>query len=317
MEINRKKHKASKEWFSELGAEIKTHKFIYVASIIILTYYALFYLKPIYGLLIAFKDYSFVKGITGSPWAGNHGFEYFISFMTDPYFFRILKNTLAISLLGLIFDFPAAIILALLLNEVRSSRYKKVIQTCTYLPHFISIMVLCSMVRAFVAKDGLINDIISVFGIERSNMLVRPELFRPIFIISGIWQGVGWNSIIYLAALTGIDTQLYEAAEIDGAGKIRQIFHVTIPGIIPTITIMFIMRTGSLLSVGYEKIILLYNEMTYQTADVISTYVYRQGLLNANYSYSAAIGMFNSVVNLIILIGANALCRKMSETSLW
>ncbi|MBP3361253.1 MAG: sugar ABC transporter permease [Clostridia bacterium] len=305
------------QWFLGLIKEIKNHKFIYIAAIPVLFYYALFYIKPIYGLLIAFKDYSFVKGVMGSPWTDNFGFGHFVSFMSDPYFFRILVNTLAISCLGLIFDFPSAIILALLVNEVRSEKYKKVIQTCTYLPHFISIMVLCSMIHTFVAKDGLVNDIIAFFGFERSNMLVRPELFRPIFIISGIWQGVGWSSIIYLAALSGIDVQLYEAAEIDGASKIRQIFHVTLPGILPTITIMFIMRTGTLLSVGYEKIILLYNEMTYQTADVISTFVYRQGLLNANYSYSAAVGMFNAVVNLIVLALANKLCRRMSETSLW
>ena len=305
------------KWFMELGQEIKNHKFIYIISIPVLLYYALFYIQPIYGLLIAFKDYSFAKGIWESAWADNHGFEHFIAFLRDPYFLRILGNTLAISVLGLIFDFPAAIILALMINEIRSSKYKKVVQSCTYLPHFISLMVLCSMVTTFVSKDGVVNDFIAFFGGERSNLLVRPEMFRPVFIISGIWQNIGWNSIIYLSALSAIDMQLYEAASIDGAGKIKQIIHVTLPGILPTITIMFIMRTGTLLSVGYEKILLLYNDMTLQTADVISTYVYRQGLLNANYSYSAAVGMFNSVVNLIILVSVNLLCRKLNETSLW
>ena len=317
MEVKLKNRGRLSAWFYELIEEIKAHKFTYVITVPVLLYYLLFYLKPIYGLLIAFKDYSFVKGIFGSPWADNFGFEHFITFLKDPYFFRLLKNTLAISCLGLLFDFPSAIILALLINEVRSAKYKKVIQTCTYLPHFISIMVLCSMIHTFTGRDGFINDIIAMFGAERSYLLVKPELFRPIFIISGIWQGVGWNSIIYLSALSAIDPQLYEAASIDGASKIKQIFHVTLPGIIPTITIMFIMRTGSLLTVGYEKIILLYNDMTLETADVISSYVYRRGLLNADYSYSAAVGMFNSVINLIILCFTNSVCKRMNETALW
>lgn len=304
-------------WFVEFGRDIKKHKFIYAIAIPVLVYYALFYIKPIYGLLIAFKDYSFVKGVMGSPWADNYGFEHFMTFMKDPYFFRVLANTLIISVLGLVLDFPAAIILALMINEVRSTKYKKVIQTCTYLPHFISIMVLCSMITTFVAKDGLINDIIVLFGGERSNLIANPDAFRPIYIVSGIWQGIGWNSIIYISALASIDMSLYEAASIDGAGKFKQIMHVTIPGILPTITIMFIMRTGTLLTVGYEKILLLYNDMTMSTADVISTYVYRQGLLNADYSYSAAVGMFNSLVNLIILAASNAACKKLNETSLW
>ena len=304
-------------WFRELFAEMSAHKFIYIVSVPVLLYYLLFYLKPLYGLLIAFKDYSFVKGIMGSSWTGNFGFEHFVTFLKDPYFFRLIKNTLAISGLGLLFDFPAAIILALLINEVRSSGYKKVIQTATYLPHFISIMVLCSMIHTFTGREGFINDIIALFGGERSNLLVDPGKFRPIFIISGIWQGVGWNSIIYLSALSAIDPQLYEAASVDGVNKFKQIIHVTLPGILPTIVIMFIMRTGSLLSVGYEKIILLYNDMTLETADVISSYVYRRGLIDADYSYSAAVGMFNSVINLIVLCLTNSICKRLNETSLW
>ncbi len=304
-------------WLRELADEVREHKFIYIIAVPVLVYYLLFYIKPLYGLMIAFKDYSFVKGIVGSPWTDHYGFGHFMTFLQDPYFFRLIKNTLAISCLGLLFDFPSAIILALLINEVRSKHYKKIIQTATYLPHFISIMVLCSMIYTFTGRDGFVNDIIAMLGGERSPLLTRPELFRPIFIISGIWQGVGWNSIIYLSALSAIDPQLYEAASIDGASRVRQIFSVTLPGILPTVTIMFIMRTGSLLSVGYEKIILLYNDMTLETADVISSYVYRRGLLNADYSYSAAVGMFNSIINLMILWVTNYLCRRMSETSLW
>ena len=317
MKTNIKTKQGLGRWFGDLITEIKEHKFIYIIAIPVLLYYLLFYLKPLYGLLIAFKDYSFVKGIIGSPWADNFGFEHFITFLKDPYFFRLIKNTLAISCLGLLFDFPAAIILALLINEVRSAKSKKVIQTATYLPHFISIMVLCSMIHTFTTRDVFINDLIAMFGGERSNLLVNPDMFRPIFIISGIWQGVGWNSIIYLSALTSIDPQLYEAASVDGASKIKQILHVTLPGIIPTITIMFIMRTGTLLTVGYEKIILLYNDMTLEKADVISSYVYRRGLLDADYSYSAAAGMFNSVINLIIICVTNTICKKLNETSLW
>ena len=317
MKTKLEKKRDVSSWCRELVAEISGHKFIYIIAVPVLVYYLLFYIKPLYGLLIAFKDYSFVKGIVGSPWADNFGFEHFITFLKDPYFFRLIKNTLAISGLGLLFDFPAAIILALLINEVRSSKYKKLIQTSTYLPHFISIMVLCSMIHTFTGRDGFINDIIEMFGGERSNLLVDPDKFRPIFIISGIWQGVGWNSIIYISALSSIDPQLYEAASVDGASKFKQILHVTLPGIVPTITIMFIMRTGSLLSVGYEKIILLYNEMTLEKADVISSYVYRRGLLDADYSYSAAVGMFNSVINLIILCITNTICKRMNETSLW
>ena len=317
MKTNLKTKRGLGGWFRDLITEIAEHKFIYIISIPVLAYYLLFYLKPLYGLLIAFKDYSFVKGIIDSPWTDNFGFEHFITFIKDPYFFRLIKNTLAISGLGLLFDFPAAIILALLINEVRSNGYKKVIQTSTYLPHFISIMVMCSMIHTFTGREGFINDIIAFFGGERSNLLVAADKFRSIFIISGIWQGVGWNSIIYLSALSAIDPQLYEAAVIDGANKIKQIIHVTLPGIASTITIMFIMRTGSLLSVGYEKIILLYNDMTLETADVISSYVYRRGLIDADYSYSAAVGMFNSVINLIILCITNSICKKLNETSLW
>ena len=209
------------------------------------------------------------------------------------------------------------IILALMLNEVWNNKFKKVTQTITYLPHFISVVVICALIKDFVDKDGLITSFLSIFSLENTNMLNNKHLFTPIYVISDIWQSVGWGSIIYLAALTGIDSQLYEAASLDGAGKWKQLLHVTIPGIAPTIIIMLILRIGSLLNLGYEKIILLYNPLIYETSDVISTYVYRLAFSGQQWSYTTAIGLFNSVINLILLISANKISGIVGETSLW
>ena len=222
-----------------------------------------------------------------------------------------------ISLYSLLFSFPAPILLALLLNELRSNKFKRCVQTVSYLPHFISVMVVCGMIIDFTRSDGLINDIVALFGGSRQTMLLNPAMFRSIYIVSDIWQGVGWGSIIYLSALTSIDAEQYEAAVIDGAGRLQKVLHVTLPGIAPTIVIMLIMRIGQIMNVGYEKIILLYNGNTYETADVISSFVYRKGLIEADYGYSTAIGLFNSSINLLLLLIANTVSRKVSETSLW
>jgi putative aldouronate transport system permease protein len=279
-----------------------------------------------YGALIAFKDFSPGRGFSGSPWRGWDAdgkfhlelfFGHFIRFFNGPYFWRLLRNTFLISFYGLIFGFPAPIILALLLNEVRHSAYKRTIQTVTYIPHFISLVVICGMITDFSLSTGLFNQIIVFFGGERASLLQQPNVYRPLYVASDIWQHVGWGTIIYLSALSAIDPQLYEAAMIDGAGRIRQLFAVTLPSIAPTIVILLILRIGSLLSVGYEKTLLLYNPATYETADIISTYVYRVGLLDANWSYSTAIGLINSVVNLTLLVMANMISRRISETSLW
>lgn len=267
-----------------------------------------------YGAVIAFKNFVPAKGITGSPWIG---FQHFQSFLTGPYFFRLLRNTLLISGYDILFNFTSSIVFAILLNELRCERYKKLVQTFTYLPHFISTMVVCGLISTFVGREGLINDIVAFFGGERVNFLAEPSKFRPIFIISNIWQGIGWNSIVYLAALTNVDQQLYEAATIDGAGKLRKIWSVTIPGIMPTIIVMFILRMGSILTVGYEKIILLYNPLTYETADVISSFVYRRGLMESDYSFSAAVGLLNSIVNFAMVILTNTISRKLNDTGLW
>ena len=277
-------------------------------------FYLLFCYKPMGGLLIAFKNYSAAKGIWGSPWVG---LAHFKSFLQNPYFWRLMRNTLWNSISNIIFGFPAPIILALLLNELTSKTFQKSIQLVAYLPHFISIIVVCGLVSKFTADTGIINNFLAIFGIERVSYLNYPQYFIPIYVISGIWTDVGWSSIIYFAALTGIDKQLYEAAVMDGANRWKQTLHVTIPGIMSTIIIMFILQIGSLLNLGYEKIILLYNPITYETADVITTYVYRKGIAEGSFSFSTAVGLFNSVLNFILLIIANGLSRKTGEGSLW
>ena len=280
----------------------------------VLIFYLVFMYKPMYGAIIAFMDYRPAKGILGSDWVG---VEQFVRFFHSPYFYRLIRNTIVLSIYSLLFCFTAPILLALLLNEVKGKRFKSITQTVSYLPHFISMVVAVGMIKEFCMTDGLINDIIVFFGGERSALLQNPALYRTIYIISDIWQEVGWGSIIYLAALSGIDSERYEAAAIDGAGKFRQMIHVTIPGIMPTVTIMLILRIGSLMNMGYEKTILLYNSSTHETADIISSYIYRVGLLEQNWSYSTAIGLFNSVINCILLLAANRISKKVTETSLW
>jgi len=267
-----------------------------------------------YGAQIAFKNFSPGKGIAGSPWVG---FEHFKSFFNSYYVFRIIRNTLLINIYDVIFGFPAPIILAILLNEVKNSTFRRSVQTITYLPHFISTVVLCGLIIDFTSREGLINNIITMLGGEPIMFLSKPEWFRTIFIGSGIWQNVGWGSIIYLAALSNIDPELYEAARIDGANKFKQIMHITIPGILPTIVIMFILRMGRMMSVGQDKVLLLYNPATYETADVISTFVYRKGLIDFNFSYASAVGLFNSVINFVLLILFNYLSRKLTDSGLW
>ncbi len=280
----------------------------------VIAYYVIFHYGPMYGAIIAFKDFSPVKGILGSDWVGLKHFE---EFFGSYYFLRVLKNTVLISLYTLIFEFPAPIILALLINEVRRRRFKRVVQTITYMPYFISLVVICGIITDFTNADGLINRLFMLLGYDGQAMLQKPELFRPIYVLSEIWQRIGWESIIYIAALMSIDLEQYEAARIDGASRLKQMFYITLPGLVPVITIMFILRIGNLLNVGFEKIILLYNPITYETADVISTFVYRKGLLEFGWSYSSAVGLFNSVINLALLISANYISRKVNENSLW
>ena len=275
----------------------------------------IFCYKPMYGALIAFQDYNPLNpGVLNNEWVG---FKNFIDFFQGKYFWRLIKNTVTISLSSIIFGFPIPIIFALLLNEITHKKFVKVIQTMSYMPHFISIVVVCSMIMSFTNSGGFINEIAQFFGYSGKPMLSNSGLFVPIYVISAIWQGMGWDSILYIAALAGINQELYEAAEIDGAGRFQQLLHITLPGIAPTIVIMFILRMGSLMNVGYEKVILLYNPLTYQTADVISSYVYRMGIEKMSYSYSTAVGLFNSAINVLLLIITNWFSKKVSDTSLF
>jgi len=237
--------------------------------------------------------------------------------LSSPDIGRLLRNTVTISINTLIFGFTTPIILALMMNELRQAKFKRVVQTVSYMPHFISVVVICGMIKDFVSSDGFISTFLAPLIGENVDMLTREKMFVPIYVTSGIWQTLGWDSIIYMAALSGIDMQLYEAAKIDGAGKWNQMRYVTIPGIMPTIIIMLILKIGSMLSVGYEKIILLYNPLIYNTSDVISTYVYRLGFESQEWSYTSAVGLFNSIINFILLVSANTISRKFNDTSLW
>nr|WP_271752116.1 ABC transporter permease subunit [Cohnella sp. JJ-181] len=281
----------------------------------VVVYYVLFYYVPMYGLQIAFKDYSPGLGFLHSDWVGLKHFE---DFFGSHYFSRILRNTLLISLYELLFTFPASILLALLLNELRSATLKRTVQTITYMPHFISIVVVSGMLIDFLARDGLVNNLLSSwFGVQPVAFLQESGWFRSVYISSNIWQNIGWGSIIYLSAMAGIDPSLYEAARVDGASRLRQTFHITLPGIMPTVVILLILQIGNFMSVGADKILLLYNPTTYETADVIGTFVYRKGILESNFSYSAAVGLFNSLINFTLLLSANALSRRTSEHKLW
>lgn len=294
--------------------ELVKNRYLYLLAIPVIAFYALFLYGPMFGLVIAFKQYNIGQGILQSKWVG---FQYFQEFFKSIYFSRTLLNTFIISFADILFGFPLPIIFALLLNELRGTRFKKTVQTVTYLPHFISMVVICGMITDFFSTDGVISRLIAMLGGENMNYLASPKWFRTIFVGTNVWQSFGWNSIIYLAALTSVDAQLYEAATIDGAGRFKQLWHVTLPGILPTIMIMLIMRLGQVLSVGYEKIILLYSPATYNVADVISSYVYRIGIGGSRYSYSAAVGLFQSVINVLMLLLANRLSAKFSETSLF
>ena len=287
---------------------------LYLMIIPVVAYYVIFHYLPMAGLVIAFKDYRVARGILGSKWVG---FKHFQDFFSSYYFGRLLRNTLTISLSSILFGFPAPIIFALLLNEVRNQKFKRVVQTVTYMPHFISLVVICSLIRMFTAENGLIVGMLSWFGFEPVSLLSKKQYFVPIYVLSNIWQGFGWDSIIYLSALTAIDPGLYEAATIDGANRWKQTLHVTLPGIASTIIILLILRMGSVMSVGYEKIILLYNEGIYETADVISTFVYRKGLESFQWSYSTAVGVFNSVINFLVVFLFNRISRRVSDVSLW
>jgi putative aldouronate transport system permease protein len=276
-------------------------------------FFAVFAYAPMYGILIGFKDYNIFKGFAASPWVG---LKHFKAFVNDPYFFRLIKNTFLLSFYSLLFGFPAPIILALSLNEVHNERAKRVAQTVSYLPYFISTVVLVGLIQNMSGTNGLFNIIAKALTGHTIKFMIRPEWFRTLYVGSGIWQGIGWGSIIYLAALAGVDPTLYEAATIDGATKMRKIWHISLPAMTPVIVITLILNCGSLLSVGFEKAYLLQAEATYSTSDVIATYVYRRGIISSQFGYSTAVGVFNSVVSLILLLTVNYIASKLNETTL-
>ena len=300
---------------TNIKKEFRKNGALYLIVLPVIIFYFIFHYMPMYGVLMAFQDFSPRLGISGSQWIG---FTHFINFFKSSDCSRVIGNTLKISLSCLVFEFPAPIIMAILLNELKGNKFKRSVQTISYLPHFISLVVICGMIKMFTNEGGIISLAWAAFtGSEPVNMMLYPEMFVPIYVISDIWQEMGWGSIIYLSALTGVSRELYEAAAIDGAGRWKQTIHVTLTCIMPTIDIMLILRLGNILNVGYEKIILLYNSGIYETSDVISSYVYRKGLLEFGWSYSTAVGLFNTVVNLLLLIISNNVSKKVSGTALW
>ena len=289
-------------------------KALHLMMLLPLAYFIVFCYVPMYGVTLAFKDFDSQGGILGSPWVG---LKHFRTFFSDPYSYTLIRNTVLLRLWILALGFPAPIMLALLLNEIRQEGFKRFVQSCSYLPHFISMVVICGMIVSFVASDGPVNRIVEFFGGKPYAWLQRPEWFRPIYVLSGIWQNAGWGSVLYLAALTAINPELYEAAVIDGAGRWQRMHHITLPGIAPTATIMFLLSIGQMLTVGYTKVLLLYNGATYETADVLGTYVYRRGIQGADYGFATAVGLFQSLVGLVFIVASNRMAKKLGDTSLW
>jgi putative aldouronate transport system permease protein len=288
---------------------------LYLFVLPTITYFIVFHYFPLYGLQIAFRDYTPSLGIWNSPWVG---LEHLDRFFHSYYFWTLIKNTIGISLYELVVGFPVPILLALALNELRGGAFKKWVQTVTYAPHFISVVVMAGMVIAFASPGtGLINLAIKAMGGEPIPFLTEPGWFKTVFVMSGVWQNMGWGTIIYLAALAGVDPQQHEAAMIDGASRLQRVWHINLPSIVPTMVILLILNVGSFMSVGFEKVFLLQNPLNLESSDVISTYVYRSGLVQGQFSFSAAIGLFNSVINFVLLVAVNRIAKRLSETSLW
>ncbi len=288
---------------------------LYLLFLPILLHVIIFKYVPMYGTIIAFKDFRPNLGIWGSPWVG---FKHFIKFFNEPIFDRLLQNTLRLSVFGFIFGLPFPILFAILLHEIPFKKLKNTVQTISIFPHFVSTVVVCGIIRTFCASDGLFNTILNSLGIHLGKPLLQiPEAFAPIFIGSNIWAAVGWGSLIYIAAIGGVDPEVYDAAAIDGAGRLQKIWYIMLPSIKPVFTLQLIMSVGGLLNVGSEKILLLYNETIYSKADVISTYLYRKGLIDMSFSYSAAIDLLNAVIAFILTLIANSICRKVNDISLF
>ena len=295
--------------------KIARHKHLYLMLIPGILFFVVFKYIPMFGALIAFKDYSPIKGFSGSPWVGLKHFE---NFFFSIYFWQLMRNTLLISIYKMIGGMIPSIILALHLNEIRNSAFKRTVQTITYFPHFLSWVVIYGIMLAFLApSSGLVNQWIKEMGGEPISFFESKEWFRSLLVVSAIWKDLGWGTIIYLAAMANIDPQLYEAARIDGASRMRQIWHITLPSIRSVIVILLMINLGNIMEAGFQQIIIMYNARVYSVADVIDTYVYREGLLSMNYSYAAAVGLFQSVIGLILVIASNRMAKKWGESGLW
>ena len=309
------RHASHEQSFAvRLKKNYQRHKALYWIALPIIAYYLIFKYLPMFGIIIAFQDYRPGKGFLHSDFVW---FKNFVEFLTNPTASRTIFNTLRLNFYSLLVEFPAPIILALLLNEIRCAPFKKAVQTFSYMPHFISLVVVCGLLMDFSSSIGVFNDIAVLFGFERQSMLGNVDLYLPLYIGSSLWQGVGWGSILYLATLSSTDPNLYEAAVIDGAGRWKQMVHITLPTIIPIMVLQLIMRIGSMMSTGAEKTILLYSPLIYEKADIISSFVYRRGPQEMDFSFGAAVGLFNSVINLILLVTANWFARKISGESMW
>lgn len=293
----------------------RDQKMLYLILLPFIIWYAVFMFKPMYGMVIAFKDYSLFRGISGSEWIGLKNFK---DFLTSPEFYVTLKNTLMLNVYSLLLEFPFAILLALMLNEVKNKYFKTIVQTASFIPYFIAIVVATGItINILSPSTGVVNVFLEKLGFERVYFLAKPEFFRGIFTGLNMWKTAGFNAVIYLAALTAVDEQLYEAAKIDGANKFQQLRHITIPAIIPTIVVMLVLKVGSMLNVAFETVLLLYQPATYETADVISTYVYRTGMLMQDFGLATAVGLFNAVVGFILVYSANRWSKKVTQSSLW
>ncbi|WP_099355603.1 ABC transporter permease [Fredinandcohnia onubensis] len=287
---------------------------LYLFLLPALVYFIVFHYVPMYGVLIAFKDFIATQGIMGSPWVGLKHFERFF----DSYqFWTLIKNTFSLSILQLIIGFPLPIIIALMMNQIRSKKYKSFVQTVVYAPHFISVVVLAGMIYVFFSNNGLINSLIMLFGGESISFMAKPEWFKPLYIGSGVWQETGWAAVVYLAALAGTSPELHEAAVMDGANKWQRILHVDIPAIMPIAVILLILQVGNIMNIGFEKAYLLQTPLNQPAAEIIPTYVYKMGLQQAQYSFAAAVGLFNSVINLVLLVAVNKFAKKISGQGLW
>lgn len=321
----KKERKPFKPWFpgqrTSTGKNrnlilIRQNKALYLFVLPAFLYFLIFLYVPMYGVQIAFKDFVATKGFTGSHWA-TPLFKHFITFFSSINFWNILGNTLSLSLYYIAASFPAAVILALMINEVRNIYFKKAVQNITYLPYFISTVVLVGMVNLFFAHNGLFNNIGSLFGFAPQPFLQKDSMFDDMYVWSGVWQATGYNAVIFIAALAGVSTELHEAATIDGANRFQRILHINIPSIMPTIVIMLIMTLGNVMNLSFEKVLLMQNDGNLMVSEIISTYVYKLGIQNAQYSLSTAVGLFNNIINLIFLVAVNKISRKLSDTSLW